>query len=49
MGFAAKQAMDAMRRRNVATGPVLRAAGVSKRDLAESDPLHDRILAAGSF
>ena len=47
MGFAAKQAIDALRRRNVATGPVLRAAGVSERDLAESSPLHHRISAAG--
>ena len=47
MGFAAKQAIDALRRQNVATGPVLRAAGISERDLAESDPLHHRISAAG--
>jgi AraC-like DNA-binding protein len=47
MGFAAKQAIDALRRRNVATRPVLRAAGISERDLAESDPLHHRISAAG--
>ena len=47
MGFAAKQAIDALRRHNVATGPVLRAAGISERDLAESDPLHHRISAAG--
>ena len=47
MGFAAKQAIDALRRRNVATGPVLRAAGISERDLAESSPLHHRISAAG--
>ena len=47
MGFAAKQAIDALRRRNVATAPVLRAAGISERDLAESDPLHHRISAAG--
>ena len=47
MGFAAKQAIDALRRRNVATSPVLRAAGISERDLAESDPLHHRISAAG--
>ena len=47
MGFAAKNAIDALRRRNVATAPVLRAAGISERDLAESDPLHHRISAAG--
>jgi AraC-like DNA-binding protein len=47
MGFAARQAIDALRRRNVATGPVLRAAGISERDLAESSPLRHRISAAG--
>ena len=47
MGFAAKQAIDALRQRNVATAPVLRDAGISERDLAESDPLHHRISAAG--
>ena len=38
MGFAAKQAIDALRRRNVATAPVLQDAGISERDLAESGP-----------
>jgi hypothetical protein len=38
MGFAAKNAIDALRRRNVATAPALRAAGISERDLAESPP-----------
>ena len=47
MGFAAKNAIDALRRRNVATAPVLRAAGISERDLAERDPLHHRVSAAG--
>ncbi len=47
MGFAAKNAIDALRRGNVATAAVLRAAGVSERALAESDPLHHRISAAG--
>ena len=47
MGFAAKNAIDALRRRNVAIAPVLRAAGISERDLAESGPLHHRISAAG--
>ena len=47
MGFAAKNAIDALRRRNVATAPVLRAAGISERDLAASGPLHHRISAAG--
>ena len=47
MGFAAKNAIDALRRRNVAIAPVLRAAGISERALAESDPLHHRISAAG--
>ena len=47
MGFAAKQAIDALRRRKVATAPVLREAGISERDLAASDPVHHRISAAG--
>ena len=47
MGFAAKQAIGALLRRNVATGPVLRAAGMSERDLAESDHLHHQVSAAG--
>ena len=47
MGFAARNAVDALRRSNVATAPVLRAASISERDLAESDPLHHRISAAG--
>ena len=38
MGFAAKQAIDALRRRNVATAPVLQDAGISERDLAEKGP-----------
>ncbi len=47
MGFAAKQAIDALRRRNVATAPVLRTAGISERDLAASSPLNHRISAMG--
>ena len=47
MGFAAKQAIDALRRRNVATAPVLREAGISERDLAASSPLDHRISAVG--
>ena len=47
MGFAAKQAIDALRRRNVATAPVLRDAGISERDLVESGPLNHRISAVG--
>ena len=47
MGFAAKRAIDALRRRNVATAPVLCDAGISERDLAASGPLHHRISAAG--
>ena len=47
MGFAAKQAIDALRRRNVATAPVLREAGISERDLAASSPLNHRISAMG--
>ena len=45
MGFAAKQAIDALRRRNVETAPVLRKAGVSERALAASGPLNHRISA----
>ena len=47
MGFAAKRAIDALRRRNVATARVLCDAGISERDLAASGPLHHRISAAG--
>ena len=47
MGFAAKQAIDALRRSNIATAPVLREAGISERDVAASSPLHHRISAAG--
>ncbi len=47
MGFAAKNAIDALRRRNIATAPVLREAGISERDLAASSPLHHRISAMG--
>ena len=47
MGFAAKQAIDALRRRNVATAPVLRKAGVSEHDLVASGPLNHRISAVG--
>jgi AraC-like DNA-binding protein len=47
VGFAAKNAIDALRRRNVAIAPVLRASGISERDLAESDLLHHRISAVG--
>jgi hypothetical protein len=47
MGFAAKQAIDALRRHNVATAPVLRDAGILESDLSASGPLHHRISAAG--
>jgi Arabinose-binding domain of AraC transcription regulator, N-term len=47
MGFAAKQAIDALRRRNVAIAPVLREAGVLERDLSASGPLNHRISAVG--
>ena len=47
MGFAAKHAIDALRRRNVATAPVLRDAGITERDLAGSSPLKHRISALG--
>jgi hypothetical protein len=47
MGFAAKQAIDALRRRRVATTPVLREAGVSEHDLVASGPINHRMLAVG--
>ena len=47
MGFAAKQAIETLRQNNVATAPVLRAAGLSERNLAASSPLDHRISAAG--
>ena len=47
MGFAAKNAIDVLRRRNIAIATVLSAAGILECDLAESDPLHHRISAAG--
>jgi AraC-like DNA-binding protein len=47
MGFAAKQAIDALRRHNVATAPVLREAGVSEHDLVASGPLDHRVSAVG--
>ena len=45
MGFAAKNAIEALLRRDVATAPVLRKAGVSEHDLVASGPLNHRILA----
>jgi AraC-like DNA-binding protein len=47
MGFAARQAIDALRRHNVATAPVLREAGVSEHDLVASGPLDHRVSAVG--
>ena len=47
MGFAAKNAIDVLRRRNIPIVTVLSAAGVLERDLAASNPLHHRITAAG--
>ena len=47
MGFAAKQAIDALRRRDVATAPVLLEAGVSEHNLMASGPLNHRISAVG--
>jgi AraC-like DNA-binding protein len=47
MGFAAKQAIDALRRHNVATAPMLREAGVSEHDLVASGPLNHRVSAVG--
>jgi hypothetical protein len=48
-GFAARQALAALREHNVATAPLLHQAGLSERDFAAgcSDPLHHRVSAAG--
>jgi hypothetical protein len=39
MGFAAKNAIDALRRRNVATAPVLRAAAIAR--VSQPGPFDD--------
>jgi AraC-like DNA-binding protein len=48
-GFAARQAIAALRRHNIATAPLLRRAGLSDYDFARGDssPLHHRVSAVG--
>jgi AraC-like DNA-binding protein len=48
-GFAARQAIAALRKHNIATAPLLRRAGLSEYDFARGDssPLHHRISAVG--
>src|SRR5215472_9154018 len=47
-GFAAKQAIEMLRKHDVASAPLLHRARISERDLAADDaPLHHRISAIG--
>jgi hypothetical protein len=48
-GFAAKQAIAALRARNINAAPLLHRAGLSERDLAAAghNPLHRRVSAVG--
>jgi AraC-like DNA-binding protein len=48
-GFAAKQAVAALRKRQIAIGPILRRAGLSEHDLAAGDgnPSNRRMSAIG--
>ena len=48
-GFAARQAIAALRKHNIATAPLLRGAGLSEYDFArhDSSPLHHRVSAVG--
>ena len=48
-GFAARQAIAALRKHNIATAPLLRRAGLSEYDFARGDssPLRHRISAVG--
>ena len=48
-GFAARQAIAALRKHNIATAPLLRRAGLSEYDFARRDsgPLHNRVPALG--
>ena len=48
-GFAAKQAISALRKNNIATAPLLQRAGLSEYDLAAggSNPLNHRVSAVG--
>ena len=47
-GFAARQAIAALRKHNIATAPLLRRAGLSEYDFArrDSSPLHHRVSAS---
>jgi AraC-like DNA-binding protein len=48
-GFAARQAIAALRKHNIAIAPLLRRAGLSEYDFARGDssPLHHRVSAVG--
>ena len=48
-GFAARQAISALRKNNIATAPLLQRAGLSEYDLAAggSNPLNHRVSAVG--
>jgi AraC-like DNA-binding protein len=46
-GFAARHAIAALRRHNIATAPLLRRAGLPEHDFGDSNPLHHRVPAAG--
>jgi AraC-like DNA-binding protein len=48
-GFAAKQALAALRKNNIAAAPLLKRAGLSEHDLApgNSDPMRYRVSAVG--
>jgi hypothetical protein len=48
-GFAARQAISALQKRNIATAPLLQRAGLSEYDFAVggNNPLHHRVSAVG--
>jgi AraC-like DNA-binding protein len=48
-GFAARQAISALRKHNIAPAPLLLRAGLSEHDIAagDSNPLHHRVPAVG--
>jgi AraC-like DNA-binding protein len=48
-GFAARQAISALRKHNIATAPLLQRAGLSEQDFGAggSNPLHHRVSAVG--
>ena len=47
-GLAARQAIAALRKHNIATAPLLQRAGLSEYDFArhDSSPLHHRVSAS---